>query len=258
VSAAAIALGILAFGDADGTVWGATWISGPAGAAESLVMLGRGSGRASVGTLRLSGGPGPENAQWRIGDDPRGLVVSAVGQAVPVHDAESKLEGYYQLCRVTGHWASDGADGDVDCLGVQVWFAEGVELARYESIRAVSSWFEPDQGLTLTALRSRKAKAHDGDAVAGAVIGPDSAEPAEDPRLSTTYAADGWPVRAGLELWLAAEKSGERHYSRRASGEATGARAQGAVGDYDIRAEPFRWHSRGRDGAGMYVLARRR
>lgn len=256
MSEAPTALGTLAFGDADGAVWGAAWISGLPGAGESLMMLGRGDGRMSIGNLRLSGGP--ESGEWRIGDDPRGLAVTPVGGAVLVRDGESKVEGYHQLCRVSVQWVSDGAEGDVDCLGVQGWFVQGIDLTRYESIRAVSSWFEPDQGLTLTAFRARKAKAHDGDAVAGALIGPESAEAAEDPRLSTTYEADGWPLRAGLELWLAADDSAEHHYARRASGEATGARAQGAVGDYDVRAEPFRWHSRGRDGAGMYILARRR
>ena len=255
MSAAATALGTLAFGDADGTAWGAVWISGGTTAGDSLVILGRANGRMSVGTLRL--GAGPENGEWGIGD---GLMVSPIGEAVPVHDAESVVEGYDQLCRVSGQWASDGADLDVDCLGVQSWFAQPVDLARFDSIRAVSSWFEPGDGLTLTAFRTRKAKAHDADVIAAAVIGPDRTTAAEDPRLSTTYEAEGWPIRAGLELWLPAEESADQQYPRRAaaSGEATGARAEGAVGELTVRAEPFRWHSRGRDGAGMYILARRR
>jgi hypothetical protein len=258
VNGAPAALGTLAFGDADGTAWGAVWMPGPAGAGESLMILGAGNGRMSVGTLPLSAGP--QSGEWRIGEDPRGLLVSPVGEAVPVHDAESVIEGSDQLCRVSGRWESDGAGSDIDCLGVQSWFAEPVDLSRFESIRAVSSWFEPADGLTLTAFRARKAKAHDADVIAAAVIGPDRTAPAEDPRLSTTYEAEGWPVRAGLELWLPAEESADQQFSRRAaaSGEATGARAEGALGELTIRAEPFRWHSRGRDGAGMYLLARRR
>ena len=89
------------------------------------------------------------------------------------------------------------------------------------------------------------------------MITPEGSPPVEDPRLSTTYGDDGWPARAGLELWLAGSDSDER-YPHRASGEATGARAQALAGDLEVRAEPFRWHSRGREGAGMYFLARRR
>ena len=59
------------------------------------------------------------------------------------------------------------------------------------------------------------------------------------------------------ELWLAAEGEDEQHFPRRASGEAAGARTETAAGELDLRAEPFRWHSRGREGAGMYILARR-
>ncbi len=37
----------------------------------------------------------------------------------------------------------------------------------------MSAWFEPDEGLTVTAFRPRKAKAHDRDVLAAAVIAPD-------------------------------------------------------------------------------------
>jgi hypothetical protein len=111
--------------------------------------------------------------------------------------------------------------------------------------------------MSVTAFRPRKAKAHDGDLLAAAVIAPDGSPPVEDPRLSTTYAGDGWPARAGLELWLAGEEP-DQQYPRRASGEALGVRARGLAGDLELQAEPFRWHSRGREGAGMYLLARRR
>ena len=50
----------------------------------------------------------------------------------------------------------------------------------------------------------------------------------------------------------------DQQYPRRASGEALGARAHALAGGLELKAEPFRWHSRGREGAGMYVLARRR
>ena len=106
------------------------------------------------------------------------------------------------------------------------------------------------------AFRGRKAKSHEGDVVTATVLGPEPSAPVDDPRLSTTYEAGGWPVRAGLELWLGGDGD-EEQFPRRAAGEAAGARAQAAAGGLDIRAEPFRWHSRGREGAGLYMLARR-
>jgi hypothetical protein len=111
--------------------------------------------------------------------------------------------------------------------------------------------------MALTSFRPRKAKAHDRDLLAAAVITPDGSAAVEDSRLSTTYSEGGWPVRAGLELWLDGEEP-EQQYPRRASGEATGVQAEALAEGLELRARPFRWHSRGRDGAGMYLLARRR
>ncbi len=51
----------------------------------------------------------------------------------------------------------------------------------------------------------------------------------------------------------------ERNTSRGAPPARQRVRArESSVGELDLRAEPFRWHSRGRDGAGIYILARRR
>jgi hypothetical protein len=172
--------------------------------------------------------------------------------------SEDQIEGYEQLCRITGRFELDGAEHSLDCLGMRTWWSAPIELERYESIRAVASWFfEPDEGLGLVAFRQRKARSHDGDAVAAALISPDGATAVEDPRLSTTYEGEGWPVRAGLELWLPGEEDPEQQYPRRASGEAIGPRVQASAGGFEVRAEPFRWHSRGRAGAGIYILARR-
>ena len=122
-------------------------------------------------------------------------------------------------------------------------------------MRAVSTWFEePDEGFALTVFRGRKAKHHDADVLTAAVLGPEPSAPVEDPRLSTTYDAGGWPIRAGLEFWLAAggEAEDAQQFPRRAAGDFK-APTETAAGDLDPRAEPFRWHSRG-DGAGMIGL----
>ena len=243
------ALRTLAFGD--GSVWGAIWSPDSAGAA--LAALGSGSDVSVVPDLRLpDSGAGPDD-EWRLEADGVALLAAPAGELVDVQTTPDALAGWDQLCRVTGTLGSD----QVDCLGLRSSWSDGFDPAQFESIRAVSVWFDPDEAFALTAFRPRKAKHHDGDLLAAAVIGPDGSAAVDDPRLSTTYAGDGWPARAGLELWLSGDDP-ERQYPRRASGEAVGPRAQAVAGEHELQAELFRWHSRGRVGAGMYLLARRR
>jgi hypothetical protein len=248
----ASALRTLAFGDLEGTAWGAAWMPGAGGSA--LAALGAGDARTVAPSLRLTSGA--EDGEWRLDGDGAALTASPAGEPVAVHDTDEHVQGFDQLCRVTGRFELDGADHAVDCLGLRTSRSGSFDLGKLESVRAVSTWFEPDEGLALMAFRERKAKAHDGDVVTAAVLGPETSPAVEDPRLTTTYDAGGWPVRAGLELWLAGDE--HEQLPRRASGEAAGGRAQSAAGELELRAEPFRWHSRGREGAGIYILARRR
>ncbi len=248
------ALRTLAFGELEGTgAWGAAWAADPNEPA--LTTMGTGRDWSVLPDLRLS--PGEGNEEWRLAGGAASLVIAPAGEAAAVHASEDRIVGWDQLCHVTGRFERDGAECAVECLGLRSSFSPAIELERYESIRAVSTWFGPDDGMALAAFRPRKAKAHDRDVLAATVITADGAAPVEDPRLSTTYAEGGWPVRAGLELWVAG-KEPDQQYPRRASGEATGARAEALSGSAELRVEPFRWHSRGRDGAGMYLLARRR
>jgi hypothetical protein len=81
-----------------------------------------------------------------------------------------------------------------------------------------------------------------------------------DPRISTTYGADGEPTRAGIELWIGVPASGdgeeqtEHQYPRRLAGEALGARIDWVVDGLSLHAALFRWHSHHRDGPGVYLL----
>ena len=249
-----VALRTLAFGEPEATgSWGAAW----AGDEDDRALTAVGAGREWGVLPDLSMSSGETDEEWRLAGGAATLLVAPAGEAVAVHPSEDGIEGCHQLCRVTGRFERDGAERVVECLGLRSWFSPASELERYESIRAVSTWFGPDAGMALAAFRPRKAKAHDRDVLAATVFSEDGSAPVEDPRLSTTYAEGGWPVRAGLELWVAG-KEPDQQYPRRASGEATGARAEALSGSLELRVEPFRWHSRGRDAAGMYLLARRR
>lgn len=247
------ALLTLAFGD--GSVWGTAWIPDPA--AGALLALGAGPEAMVMAGMGLTDSAPGAAGEWRLEGEDATLLASPAGDPVDAHAAKDGIEGWDQLCRVTGHFGPGGGRHEVDCLGLRSTWSDAIDLSKFGSIRAVSAWFDSDDAMSLIAFRPRKARAHDADALAAAVITPEGSPPIEDPRLSTTYTGDGWPTRAGLELWVSAPEP-EQQYPRRAAGEAIGARAQALAGEHEVRAEPFRWHSRGREGAGMYLLARRR
>jgi hypothetical protein len=254
MSSPAAALRTLAFGDVARSVWGAAWIPGSDGSA--VATVGGGAVAPVVSSLRVT--VAQDGDEWRLDLGHATLVATPAGEVVDVHAAEDDIAGFDQLCRVTGTFVQSGTEHTVDCLGLRSSRTGGFDLGKIDSVRAVSTWFEPDEGLALIAFRGRKAKHHDDDVVTATVLGPEPSPSVEDPRLSTTYDAGGWPIRAGIELWLAAEGEDAPQFTRRAAGEASGARTETAAGELDLRAEPFRWRSRGREGAGMYILARRR
>jgi hypothetical protein len=248
----------LVFGSLETLTWGAAWMLSPAapgfgcvGAAGAHVLL----------SAALHGES--EDQEWRLDGDGAELTASPAGEAVRIAAAP----GFDQLCRVRGRFVVDGTWYDVDCLGQRRARDEPLELDRLASLRDVSAWFEPADGLALTALRPRTARGHDADLITASVLDSEAPAAVADPRLSTTYTADGRPARAGLELWLAGDPDvaegedgddGEaREYPRRAAGEALGVGVSSRLGELDVRAELFRWHTKELEGAGVYLLARR-
>jgi hypothetical protein len=253
VTSARTTLRTLGFGDLDQRVWGAVWVREPDGSL--FAVVGAGEHTAVLTGARMTPGGG-DSDEWRLEGDGASLTVSAAGDRVAVVAGDDPVEGFDQLCRVTGQFGLEGEEHAVDCLGLRTSLSIGLDLDGIDSIRALTSWFEPGEGFALTAMRSRKAKAHDSDLITAAVLDGESSAPVADPRFSTTYGDGGRPLRAGLELWVDGED--DEQYPRRTSGEATGARAHADAGDLDVAAELFRWHSRGRVGAGVYLLAQRR
>lgn len=223
-----------AFGDLEAGAWGAGWF--PDGERGTAVI----AAEAMPATLAR------ERDDWRLGLQAGELVLAPVGEAV------SEGEAADQLCRVRGR---TGTGAEIDAIG---WRHIGPALPAHgwSSLRQAAAWFDPDQGVALTALRPADGGSHGEDELVAAVLGGDPNGPAEDPRLSTTYGPDGQPARVGLELWLAKPES-EDLYPVRAAGEGLGPRTVWQQDGTELSAQLFRWHSRSQVGPGVFLLARR-
>jgi hypothetical protein len=248
----------LAFGDLDGGLWGVAWSPTVDGALS--VAVGAGS-VAEVVAATLTGAA--EDEEWRIEGDGLELVLSPSTEPAGERP-RGGLVGFDQLCRAVGPMVLGGTELEVDAPGWRGARDGQLELDRIESFRLVAAWFGSDEGLALVALRPRGARGQDSDLVAASVLEPGGAPRVDDPRLSTTYTAAGVPSKAGLELWFEepethdVEANGEQELlPRRAAGEAVGAGLDWEAAGFALHAAPLRWHSRGEDGAGVYLLGRR-
>jgi hypothetical protein len=246
-----------AFGDLETGIWGVAATTGGFAVASFASELSVGD--AAGESLLASGG--------------LELRFTPVGVAAEFSPAPAGIGGHGQLCQVQGavHWA--GAERDVACLGLRATVELPVEGG--SNARAVAAWLGPEDGFALVAVRPRKARGHDADAVVCALIEDGQTLELEEPRFSSTYDGEGSPMRAGLELWPAGSDSeddpdqdpkpgehgadgddGPRRpvYPRRAAGERAGDGAELRTAVFSARAEPFRWHAHGLDGAGIYLL----
>jgi len=236
----------LAFGDLDTGVWGAAWRADDG--AHDFVCLGA-PGAVAVSSVRVEGAGA--DAEWRLVGDGTSLTISPLAEAVTVLDADGEPAGFDQLCRAEGRFTLDGAEHEAQCLARRG--ERTGDLNGLDSVRDISALFEPADGLALVSLRPRKGRGHDRDTVTAAVLDAEASAAVADPRFSTTYGADGGPIRSSFELWLG---EAEEEYPRRAAGEALGPRASRVEGGLDVQASLFRWGSHGREGAGVYILAR--
>ncbi len=248
MTAGSAVLRTCAFFDASTFVWGAVWALDAPG--EAFIALGYGTGATTVEAALDGAGSG---ADWVLTGD--GVQLTLSGASEPAVARDGERAGFDQLCSVTGRIDLSGGWPEVTCTGYRGVRDLGEPLDRCDSIRAVVALFEPDEAIALLAVRPRRAKGHEADAINATLFDPEGAVVVDDPRLSTTYADDGRPTRVTLELWVRDEQGEDR--LRRAAGEASGVHATGTIGDLMARAEQFAWHSRGRDGFGVYLLAQR-
>ena len=251
------ALRAVAFGDSEGRVWGAaiaaaavpSGASAPAAGARAAVAFGLGGGRARTATVELV----PDGRGWRLIGEGIGLQVEPAGEEgiSDTGDGDGSPTGFQELCRVSGELALPEGPRRIECVGTRC-LVDGLERGSVSSVRAVSGWFGPDDAFMLLSLRGSGQRGQEADLVAATLFDPEGWAPVAEPRLSTTYDGTGMPRRANLEMWVG---EGDNEFPRRAAAEAAGDAATIATELLNVRAVPLRCHSRGRDGAGVYVLA---
>lgn len=245
---AAPALRTLSFGEVDGSLWGTALAAGTA----AIVVS---DGSAVPGGVALdTGGWTSDGATWHLaaaGVELRAEPVTDERESFPPPDGRDQVSGVQELCRVRGVVSLSGAERSIDCVGTRS-VIDGVPAESHVSLRAVAGWFGPEEAFTLLSLRAPRSSGQESDLVAATLFDPEGWVPVSDPRLSTTYDGAGQPTRVNLELWV---EDGENEFPRRAAGEAAAAPAEATSAGMRMQAVPLRCHSRGREGAGVYVLA---
>lgn len=234
-----------AFADLEGGPWGAGWFPGDAG--RGLVLVGA-SGEAAQ-ALEAELEAGPENA-WRISTEVGELVVAPSGETAELPGSEAAPAGFEEQCTVSGELALGTGPASVAGTGCRA--RHHTSLDKVDSVREFAAWFGPGDAMALVSVRPRKHKGHEQDTVAAAVFDAEGWPPITDPRLSTTYTAAGDPARVGLELW-SDEPEG---FPRRLAGESMNRSGDGAAHGWTVSAHLMLCHSRGKDGPGVYLLAR--
>jgi hypothetical protein len=177
------------------------------------------------------------------------LAIEAVSG--PGEMAEGGMEGYEQLCRVTGDATVAGRRVKIDCTGQRGHSWGAPDWERMALARTLGVWIGEDLGASLLAIRPADADRHDRESVTAHLY--DGGEPVrvEDPRLSTGYDGEQRQQRAGLELWV-----DEDSYARRASGEVICGTSLD-LGRLRLDCAFLRWHMEGREGTGRYDILRR-
>jgi hypothetical protein len=224
-------LRIVTFGDIEAGFWGAAW--------DGVEGAGVVAGSVGSATIEGSEAAGP----WKVRVHETNLEVVPVGDAVMYPSG-----GFDQLCRLSA--------GNVDCFGRRALQTQ-IGSPGLDSMRDVSCWFGTERGLALSSQRPARRRGHDDDFVQAAILDVAGEEEVADPRLSTTYAEGGAPVRFGLELWIGGDDESEQ-YPRRAAGEAASSPTVSTGPRLEVAVAPFRCHSRGEDGTGIYLLIRPR
>jgi hypothetical protein len=159
-------------------------------------------------------------------------------------------------CTFSGPLTLGGETRQLSVPAVRATFTVDRKLG---SARLVGTWFPSGASVVLLARRPAKAAGQDHDQIEVAVAGliesdPETAATAVfDPRLSTTYGADGAPQRFGIELWLGQDEDGDQR-PLRVGGEALPGPEIETFAGASVGVHPLRARVTRGEGLGMYLL----
>ena len=162
------------------------------------------------------------------------------------------VERHVQRLRLSGELR--GAGDPIPLRGTgQLTYTRAADTPRAGVARDLCVWVQDRLTIDLHASRERQGDGHERERVLALVLDhdPPAVQAIEEARLSTTYAADGSPLRAGLELWADEESA----YPRRAAGDAlmtASLTTDGGRWDCAI----MEWRIEGGTGIGPYALWR--
>ncbi len=226
------------------------------------------SGRDPLGAVALSGPDAPEAVsatveeplrRWSLrggGELEFALEFTATTPSAELGAREKAakaggLQGYEQLCRVSGTVRVDGRSRAVDGLGQRGHAWGNPDWDKIALTRAIGAWLDDATGVVIGAVRPEGVSVHAGEAIWAAALDPERARIVDDPRLSTTTDDAGRQIRAGLELWI--DKDDD--YPLRGTGEVV-AGSTLELGSLRLDVAFFRWHVEGRTGIGHYDVIR--
>jgi hypothetical protein len=180
------------------------------------------------------------------------LTFEAIGE--PAFLAGGGMEGYEQLCRVSGSATVGGRSVELSCLGQRGHQWGTPDWDHLSMARTVGAWLSPQLAVMICAFRPAKAKDHARDEVSAVVLEglPPAPLAIADPLLSTAYDSDGHQRRAGWELW----PEDETAYARRGAGEVVCGTSLD-LGRLRLDCAFFRFRMEGREGVGRYDVLRR-
>jgi hypothetical protein len=171
------------------------------------------------------------------------------------------MQGYEHLCRVEGQVTTRGERRQVSCLGQRGHAWGAPDWGSIDRAATLSAWLGPDLALAVQAVRPTGDAGHEGEAVSALALEPAEESPAPlvrrfaDPRISTTYDAEGRQRRVGLELWPNDEGE-EPGLPRRAFGEILCGTTLD-LGRVRMDAAFVGWRMEGVEGVGRYDVLRR-
>ena len=197
--------------------------------------------------------------RWRLSfagqDASLDLELEACGPPCALSDDDpvarvGGMLGFEQPVLVRGSVNVGGEGGTVDGLGQRGRSWGSPDWSRIGRTRTVSAWFG-DRAISIAAIAAAGETDHGGEALSATIFEDDACVRVGDPRLSTTFDADGRQRRAALELWITDDGP-----PRRATGDVVCGTTLD-LGRLRLDTAFLIWRMDDRTGVGRYDVLRR-